>query len=128
MASSDVKIRVFFALDIQGFAKLSPNNKIHGLRFFYLALRPCPQVRFHSNDGDKQRLTVEFRFWKRNERNALFGQLSCLLRGCRAMDGPFFGLTLMDLPCLIGKARADVFKILLDVMMHLEQHFLELSG
>ena len=76
MASSDMKIRVFFALDIQGFAKLGPNNKIHGLRFFYLALRPGQEVRFHSNDGDKQPLTVEFRFWKGNERNALFCELS----------------------------------------------------
>lgn len=104
MASSVVKIRVFFVLDIQGFAKSSQNNKIHGPLLFCLTLRLCPQVRFHWNDGEKQQLAVEFRFWKRNERNAIFGQLSCLLRGCRAMDGPFFGLALMDLPRLIGKA------------------------
>jgi hypothetical protein len=30
MASFDVKVRVFFALDIQGFAKSGQNNKIHG--------------------------------------------------------------------------------------------------
>ena len=28
MASSDVKIRVFFVLDIQGFAKSSQNNQV----------------------------------------------------------------------------------------------------
>ena len=44
------------------------------------------------------------------------------------MDGALFSLTVMDLPCLFGKARADVFKVLLDVVMDVEQHFFELSG
>src|SRR5882724_5969801 len=127
MASSVVKILVFFVLDIQGFGRSGQNNRIHGLLLFCLALRP-QQVGLHWNDGEKQQSAVEFRFRKRNERNALFRQLGCFLRGCRAMDGPFFGLTLMDLPRLIGKARTDVFKVLLDVMMHLKQHFFELSG
>ena len=47
---------------------------------------------------------------------------------CRAVDGAFFRLTVMNLPRLFGKAGTYVFKILLDVMMHLEQHFLKLSG
>lgn len=44
------------------------------------------------------------------------------------MDGPFFGLTLMDLPCLFSKARTNVFKVLLDVVVDMEQHFFELGG
>ena len=104
MASSEVNIRVFFALDIQGFGRLG------------------------QKDGMKRQSAVEFRFRKRNEGNALFRQLSRLLRGCRTVDGALFSLTVMDLPCLFGKARADVFKVLLDVVMDVEQHFFELSG
>src|SRR5262245_59324343 len=44
------------------------------------------------------------------------------------MNGALFSLTVMNLPCLFGKARADVFKVLLDVVMDVEQHFFELSG
>lgn len=43
------------------------------------------------------------------------------------MDGAFFSLTLMDLSRLFGKARTDVFKVLLDVMVHLKQHLFEVS-
>src|SRR5262245_22937439 len=104
MASSDVNIRVFFVLDIQGFARLG------------------------QKDGMTGQSAVEFRFRKRNEGNAFFRQLSRLLRGCRTVDGALFSLTVMGMPCLFGKARANVFKVLLDVVMDVEQHFFELGG
>src|SRR5262249_24771288 len=93
-------------------------------RPFYSPPRQCDRF---SLSYWKQQSAVEFRFRKCNERNALFRQLRCLLRGRSTADGRFFDFTLMDLPCLFRKARADVFKVLLDVVVDVEQHFFELS-
>ena len=72
-------------------------------------------------------LTIQFRLGKDNMGDAFFGEFRRLFCGSRPMNRPFFGLTLMDLARFFSEARAHVFEVLFDVMMDLEEHFLEFS-
>jgi len=51
MASSVVKIRVFFVVDIQGFGRLGQKDEINGLPFDLFGLWPRQRVKLHSIDG-----------------------------------------------------------------------------
>src|ERR671923_1662330 len=60
-------------------------------------------------------------------RNAFFDKLRPLFRCCSAVNRPFLGIAVVDLACFFSKAGADVFEIFFNVVMHPNQHLLELS-
>ena len=53
-------------------------------------------------------------------RDAFIGKLSCFTGRRRAVNRSLFSLPAVNLPCLIGKPRSDVFEILLNVMVNLK--------
>jgi hypothetical protein len=68
MPSSVVKIWVFFVLDIKRWG-----DEISEKRSARPFSPVVPADQMHLIVGKKQQLTVEFRFWQRNEGNPLFG-------------------------------------------------------
>jgi hypothetical protein len=72
-------------------------------------------------------LAVQIGFRKNDMGDAFIGELSCFGGRSRAVNRPLFSLSLVNLPRLFGKARSDVFEVLLDVMMNFKEHFLKFS-
>src|SRR4051812_33571372 len=80
-----------------------------------------------SIDGNGE-LTVQFRLGQDHVRNAFFDELGGFFRRGCAMNWAFFGFTSMNLPSFLSKARPDIFKIRLHVVVYAQEHLLELSG
>ena len=65
------------------------------------------------------------RVWAGHEGHAFFGELFGFFDGCGAVNRPLGGFAFVNLLRFFGESRADVFEVLLDVMMHAKQHFLK---